>query len=267
MKSRKRARQVTTLFHKHTRLLSKALSAEDVEEAKRQEEKIERLGGRDAYQAASVLSVKYFSTSKWVLSDLRKRGVISSGGQDNGRSSPLQILEIGAINTELIEAAKRSIGPQANRSELSVQAIDIKSQHPEIQEMDFFHLDITCSYDVIVCSMVINCVPTPELRGRMLFKLKHHLKPGGLCFFTLPLTCLIHSKYVTKKSFAEIVENGVGLEILEQKSSPKIAFFVFRKPEEVPIMDSSKWNGLKIVNKKKTKKLRNPFAVILKDGL
>ncbi len=45
-------------------------------------------------------------------------------------------------------------------------------------------------YDVIVVSMVINCVPTPQDRGRMLVMLKQMLEPGGLLFLTLPVSCL-----------------------------------------------------------------------------
>ena len=58
MQSRKRARQITTAFHKHTRLRSIALEQNDEQKVKFHDEEIEKLGGRDAYQGASILSTK-----------------------------------------------------------------------------------------------------------------------------------------------------------------------------------------------------------------
>lgn len=39
-------------------------------------------------------------------------------------------------------------------------------------------------------SMVINCIPTPEDRGRALLLVRRLLEPGGLFFLTLPVSCL-----------------------------------------------------------------------------
>jgi 25S rRNA (adenine2142-N1)-methyltransferase len=57
------------------------------------------------------------------------------------------IRTIGAINTQLMSC-----------SWLDVLAIDVNSQHPRIQEIDFFDLVPTFSYDVVVCSMVSTCM-------------------------------------------------------------------------------------------------------------
>jgi hypothetical protein len=58
-------------------------------------------------------------------------------------SPPLRVLEVGAIN------------PQLSRCPwLDVRAIDIRSQHPLIEEVDLFDLPPRQEYDVVVSSMV-----------------------------------------------------------------------------------------------------------------
>ena len=59
MQSRKKARHVTTAFHKHTRLLSEALQQNDTEKVKFHEDEIEKLGGRNAYQQVSMCCLYY----------------------------------------------------------------------------------------------------------------------------------------------------------------------------------------------------------------
>lgn len=67
MKSRKRARVVTTLFHKYSRRLTKALQVKDASGVKHYQEEIDRIGGRAEYQRASRLNTSLHSTSRWVL--------------------------------------------------------------------------------------------------------------------------------------------------------------------------------------------------------
>ena len=79
MASRKRARQVTTAFHRLEQAKAKAAaeaadggrSAEARAEARARLEAINaeesRLGGRQAYQEASMVSTSHFSTSKWAV--------------------------------------------------------------------------------------------------------------------------------------------------------------------------------------------------------
>ena len=44
-------------------------------------------------------------------------------------------------------------------------------------------------YDIVVASMVINCLPDALTRGRFLVLLKKLVKPRGLVFLTLPGEC------------------------------------------------------------------------------
>lgn len=290
MKSRKRARVVTTLFHKYTRERDEALHAGDSDKVKELEQKIDDMGGRQEYQRASQLNTSIFSTSKWVMSVLHKlnllpRGISLHGQQpttnppiknestsnDNGVNfRPIKLLEVGAINTQLLDAADN---PKLN---LEVKAIDLQSSHEErIEEKDFFLLplldgsDVHKRYDVIVCSMVINCVTTPEDRGKMLFLLKRHLRPGGICFLTLPLLCLMQSQYMSKGYFNRLLTEAAGFQLLANKETPKIAFYVLSRSltdhvdnsfEDCLQTINNQWKHVPTLNR--GKKYRNKFAVV-----
>ena len=375
LRSRKRARQVTTLFHKYTterdeavRQAKKAgccLDDDDddkvgfnnnndinsklsphqrqlLAEVKKWDDKLSEIGGREEYQRASQMNTALFSTSKWVLGILGKWGWLdglplssSSGTNDsiilsqkNGKKEKVQrrnvrLLEVGAINTQLLDAAERTRMRKTTNNHkpnndaqgttrkleedvptkrvyhLDVNAIDIRSTDARIQQLDFFDLPLPCSndivatediasfstnttqqyyYDVIVNSMVINCVTTPAKRGQMLSLCYKHLCPGGVLFLTLPKLCLIQSKYMSRSYFEEVLTNGVGFEILQDvaRESPKIAFFVLRKPErgndtkvqgnkgnnsKIETGDHDKYNRMPVLHR--GKKFRNTFAVTL----
>ena len=341
LRSRKRARQVTTLFHKYTQerdaALARGTSNDDDEEVKKLDEKLAEIGGRDEYQRASQLNTSLFSTSKWVMGILGRWGwldgllassdkhyVCGVGDDDDdddddddcnndeeeddfidmhrrkkgnekmiekARRRDVRLLEVGAINTQLIEAAART-RVRTNHGEnnslqsdpiiervhrLDVTAIDIRSTDPRIQQIDFFNLppsEPESCYDVIVNSMVINCVTTPELRGKMLLLCFQHLRPGGVCFLTLPKLCLIQSKYMSRSYFEEILTRGVGFDIVHEvgRESPKISFYVLRRPKETENNQQhethtrdwdEKFSCLTVLHR--AKKFRNTFAVILNE--
>jgi 25S rRNA (adenine2142-N1)-methyltransferase len=345
LRSRKRARQVTTLFHKYTQERDAAVAraravgcreedydgdgADDtnssqpttplqrklLDDVKKIDDKIEEIGGREEYQRASQMNTSMFSTSKWVLGILgrwgwldgvpvskRANSTIPSGRKTDKKVKPqrrdVRLLEVGAINTQLIDAATR-IKTRTNHHEinntqtvesdgyntqqytiervyrLDVKAIDIRSTDPRIQQMDFFdlhrHHNPTTFYDVIVNSMVINCVTTPSERGKMLHLCYKYLRPGGVCFLTLPKLCLAQSKFMSRSYFEEILTRGIGFDILHEvgRESPKIAFFVLRRPDK----DENENNAdtSRIVDTKfaqmpvlhRGKQFRNSFAVTL----
>ena len=366
MKSRKKARQVTSLFHKLTRQIDDIKKEDEEKEEEKEEQQqqqqqqqqqkrkekikelelqIEQMGGREEYQRASQLSTKFHSTSRWVLKTLGKydwlNGIpvpttMSSNSNSNSsnddetaitttftsrkkRKLPrrkVNILEVGAINTELLDAAKKTKRVEKKKSEITntstssssfnnddsiqqqqqqqiqqiqyktiplyniqVKAIDIRSTHESIQEQDFLTFPITSNYDVIVCSMVLNCVTTAIDRGRMIQLLYQQLQPnGGLCFLTIPKLCLQQSRYIDRKVFEEMIVDGVGFEIVEKKDSPKVAFWILRKQQKQQKQQHQKeqgnsrrkerkvwkkeWEELQILYR--GKKYRNEFGVVLK---
>lgn len=325
IKSRKKARQITTLFHKYTQILERAQSQNDEAKVQEYTQKIEEIGGREQYQKASICSTSHHSTSKkWVLKILGQRnlldGVIvkntTNDDNDDDRSDEkerkkrtnrrnLEVLEIGAINTDLLDAAAKtrtfvkkqvhkekedgesttassSVSVEEHVYKLNVKAIDINSMDQRIEQMDFFDLpylnqDESKRYDVIVNSMVLNCVPSAEKRGHMLALLYQHLNYGGLCFLMLPKLCLVQSKFITLRTFKEMLTVGIGFNIEEIHETPKVIFFLLSKTtidtknqkdkekERQRIEQQQevikKYNHTKIINR--PKKYRNLFSVTL----
>jgi 25S rRNA (adenine2142-N1)-methyltransferase len=300
MKSRKRARQVTTLFHKLTRERDMAQEQGDEQKVQECESQLEQMGGRPEYQRASQLSTSFHSTSKkWVLGYLASNGWIY--GIKEGNSSNLdddmtsksaetakeqrkvprrttRILEVGAINTDLLDAAESAsksnmISTQSNerrkRNNIHVRSIDLHAMDPRIEEHDFLQLcyisdDVYQRYDVVVCSMVLNCVTTPNDRGTMLFGLFHHLRPGGLCFLTIPKFCVTKSAFLNPSLFQKMLgETGVGFEVVSVKESPRIAFFVLQRPISIERKKAVDKIWSKQVVRNKGKKFPNQFSVVL----
>ena len=280
-----------------------------MEQIKQCDQQLEQMGGREEYQRASQLSTSFHSTSKWVLGNLARNGwlygttIMESDNNDNhnplapqssgtkSRKRPrrnTRLLEVGAINTELLDAAMETVAANTNdkkstnddegedeeervpKYKLDVRAIDIHSMDERIAEADFLTFPLLSQvpnerYDVIVCSMVLNCVTTPPERGKMLARLYHHLRPGGLLFLTIPLFCLTRGAFLTPALFREMLGvGGVGFDLEETKESPRLAFFVCRRPQEDPTEPlKQKWTKQTIRNK--GKKFPNQFSVVLEE--
>ena len=71
----------------------------------------------------------------------------------------------------------------------------IYAMESRIEEADFLELlynkdKVPKCYNVVVCSVVLNCVTNAQDHGKMLCQLYHHLRLGELCFFTIPKFCL-----------------------------------------------------------------------------
>ncbi len=302
MKSRKRARHVTTMFHKLTTERDLALKQGDITKVKSCEKSLEEMGGRAEYQRASQLSTSFHSTSKWVLGHLANSGWLYGiktadapiqDGQKRKRNPrrTTRILEVGAINTELLDAAgmvatksrerktEKTEGDSSShqpKNNIHVRAIDIHSMEERIEEADFLELpldnpdDSSKRYDVIVCSMVLNCVTTPVDRGKMLALLFHQLRPGGLCFFTIPKFCVTKSAFLTHGLFKKMLgKDGVGFNVKSTKESPRLAFFILERPLKDADDEEPRQRRLDPVFTKekirnKGKKFPNQFSVVLK---
>ena len=142
--SRRVARRVTSEFH---RLAQDAARAPTAAARAAAERVLEARRGR--YQEASALSTALHSTSRWVLRVLRRRGVLGAAANArppdaaaNARppdaaanARPPALLEVGAVNTQLLEARG-----------LAVRAIDVRSSMQRIERVDFFDLRPQGSY-------------------------------------------------------------------------------------------------------------------------
>ena len=108
--------------------------------------------------------------------------------------APINVLEIGAVNTQLLSCPW-----------LNVRAIDLASRHPKIEQADFFVIKPKASYSCVVNAMVINCVPTPQQRGRMLRLCNAHLRLNGLLVLVLPRRCVEASSQLTIPKLFDIL--------------------------------------------------------------
>lgn len=265
-----------------------AIAQGDTEAVKRCDQELTAIGGREEYQKASQLSTSFHSTSKWVIGTLAKTGWLYGIQLKNTEANaladdqkkqkrqrrPTRLLEVGAINTELLDAAGEEVPSKDDpnvsirKYKLSVRAIDINSMEKRIEEQDFLTLpfssdDVSQRFDVIVCSMVLNCVTTSLDRGKMLARLYHHLRPGGRLFLTIPKFCLTKSAFLTSEIFVKMLgTGGVGFTVDETKESPRISFFICTRPEKEnrkPL--NPKW--MKETIRNKGKKFPNQFSVVL----
>ena len=212
------------------------------------------MGGRKVYQDASILSTSFHKTSKWVFSRLEHLGLRP---RPKLGQLPLRVLEVGAINTQLL-----------NCPWMNVHAIDLQSRHDRIHQCDFFTFATPrAEYDVLVSSMVINCVPDPLERGKMLRMYFEHVQPGGHVFLMLPLLCLTRSKHMQMQDFVHLLTQKLTFRLIETKTSPKVAFFCLQRPPR-----SSDTTGIPLKSKsltgvtKKAKKRKvgsNEFHVLL----
>jgi 25S rRNA (adenine2142-N1)-methyltransferase len=198
--SRRVARRVTSEFHRLAQDAARAPTRAAREAAARALE-----ASRGRYQEASALSTALYSTSRWVLRVLRRRGVLTL---PQARAPAL--LEVGAVNTQLLDARG-----------LAVRAIDIRSSLERIERRDFFDLDPAGAYDVVVCSLVINQLPEALARGRMVAGLVAHLRPGGLCFLVVPRSCLERSLATTPARFDAVLRRA-GFVELERRATPRL---------------------------------------------
>ena len=183
MKSRRKARFVTSQYHDIRNEMAaidndKKVSIEEKEEKKKHlNERLEAIGGVNKYQQASIISTSHFRTSRWVISTLEQLGCrkkalpgtemkslivdgdieLSTKKRSSTSESKLNVLEVGAINVQLQQC-----------DWLTVRAIDVNSQHPLIEECDFFDITPTESFDAVVCSMVSETHARPCLCSVML---------------------------------------------------------------------------------------------------
>jgi len=221
IRSMKRARKVTSDFHKLYAEKKRILAKQDSNDSSNVkmkiesiETQIEQMGGHRAYQSASVLTTgRNKTTSRWVFRILDKELKL----RPTKSSVRLKTLEVGAINCQILSCPW-----------LDVTAIDLNSSHPRILQRDFFDIEPIKEFEVLVCAMVLNFVPTPHKRGEMMLRTYAHLVDGGHLFVVLPRRCLARSRYLDRDIFLKMLQ-GVGFELVRSDSSPKIDFFCLRK--------------------------------------
>ena len=152
----------------------------------------------------------------------------------------LKTLEIGAINAQL-----------SNSPHLQVRAIDINSRLPCVEECNFFDVPPKQEYEVVVCSMVMNCCFDPCQRGEMLgrlviraylliligsycvvsIRLLMQLQDKGLLFFILPKRCMTTVNMENEETFLFLIKL-FGFELVDPPHyTPRLIFLILRRNE------------------------------------
>jgi hypothetical protein len=176
-------------------------------------------GTQSSYQAASALLTDLHKTSsKFVFRCITKLGL-----RPKSNEAKLEVLEIGAINVQLLSS-----------SFLNVLAIDINSRHPLIKQMDFFDMPPPPSlYKVVVLAMVLNCVPTKEKRGEMLVKCREMLQEGALFVLILPKRCFANQSL---QEFHRIITTPLGFKLVVKEETPKVTSLCYQVIEPMNIV-------------------------------
>lgn len=129
--------------------------------------------------------------------------------------------------------------------------IDLHSQHPSIAEQDFLLMDEFANreaWDLISLSLVVNFVPDPHDRGKLIanvqstlsdiFRCKGRmlrlawsmLAPGGLLFLALPLPCVLNSRYTTIPHIQQIMAHiGFREDKIKWKKDGKMIYWLYSK--------------------------------------
>ena len=178
---------------------------------------------RDMYQKASQAALRRTShVRKFVYSTLT---ALNKRPKKGDKKKVLNGLEVGAVTTEFCCQSP---------SWIRFRSIDLNSQHPKIEKRDFFALKVKeDEFDCILNSMVLNCVAQPEDRGEMLLRMAKMLKKEcGVLFITIPRRCVENNPFCSMDIFNECLK-ACGLSVLLTKMSPKIAFWVCEKKENV----------------------------------
>ena len=220
---------------------------------------IERLGGLDAYQKASLLGQspqRGGDSSKWLLKHLTRPSSSSSSSDSSLESSDacLRLLDVGALRNNY-----------SNVKWIKPTCIDLNSQHPDVHACDYMDFEISSQqpaekFDVLCLSLVLNFVELPPKRGAMLRRVRRHLKDeGGKLFIVLPLACIENSRYMTHEHFLAIL-NALGYVVQEWHYSKKLAYYVFVS-EKVDERDVARAKLGKRVLKEGPN--RNNFAITL----
>ena len=184
------------------------------------EGKIDKLGGIDAYQAASKLGETRngsFNSAKWVVKQLQAHGVQRTAEESGGA---VRLLDVGALDHNYSKQKKW----------IECTAIDLNPQSRKVAKVDFLKMDtaqVDPDFDVVVLSLVINYEGDAKKRGEMLKKCAQLVKLDGYVCVVLPLPCLSNSRYFSKQLFVSMM-TSLGFVLCVSHVSRRLSFAMFR---------------------------------------
>jgi 25S rRNA (adenine2142-N1)-methyltransferase len=174
------------------------------------------------------------------------------------KSLRVRVLEIGALSTK--NACSRVPC-------VDVRRIDLKSQEPGIEEINFMDMAIPGDgekFHIISLSLVLNYVSDAASRGAMLARIPKFLETplqGGMIpslFLVLPLACVANSRYLTEERLSHIM-HALGFQLFKQKTTSKLYYALWKF--ETP----NRRSGLPSIRKEELRSgsTRNNFAITL----
>ncbi|KAE8447383.1 hypothetical protein EG329_010797 [Mollisiaceae sp. DMI_Dod_QoI] len=262
--SSKKTRTLIRTHHTLEKQRAKALADGDDTKATILAKQIEAQGGIESYQQASLLgqaSERGGDSSKVLMEWLESVIPALKGLMKN--KQPIRMLEVGAL----------SVTNACSKSHLfDVERIDLNSQAEGITQQDFMARPLPRNekeqFDIISLSLVLNYVPDPLGRGKMLLRTLDFLRiqklPQSLqgyvpsLFLVLPAPCVTNSRYMDEDRLESIMDS-LGYFKVEKKLSNKLVYYLWR-------LDAGKVNQGIVFKKEelRTGKARNNFAIVLK---
>jgi 25S rRNA (adenine2142-N1)-methyltransferase len=219
------SRATRTIIRKHHNLLkaqSLANRSGDSATLDRIAKEINENGGLEKYQKASQigqLSSRGGDTSKLLKTWLEELDIVSKGST----VQPLDVLEVGCLKEDNVISTVKG---------MNLVRIDLHSSHPSILEQDFMLRPLPKNdqdrFDILSLSLVLNYVATANDRGAMLIRTTEFLRKSSLeilpaLFFTLPLPCVVNSRYMTSQHLEDIMAS-LGYTLLKSKETTKIYY-------------------------------------------
>lgn len=222
--SSKATRTLIRAYHNLQKAYAQALKDGNASRARELEAEIAARGGLTKYQIASTQgqSVERGGDSSHVLVEWLQP-VLEQAHLVGQR---FRVLEVGALST-------RNACSQVPC--LDVRRIDLRSQEPGIQEIDFMYMAVPEDgekFHIISLSLVLNYLPDPAARGLMLARVPKFLETSTnermrpALFIVLPLACVANSRYLTEEMLASIMR-ALGLHLLKQKTSSKLYYSIW----------------------------------------
>lgn len=210
-------------------------------------------GGLGQYQCASTAGQDISrggDSSKQLI-----RWCKNLGMSKNDRKTAL---ELGCLNARNFISTSGLFNP--------VVRIDLNSNDPkQILKQDFMKRPLPKNesekFDLISCSLVLNFVPTPSERGKMLQRFEHFLKSGKdtYLFVVLPLPCVSNSRYMTKIVFEDIMKS-LGYSVVSHHEAKKLVYWLFKFNHSATNKSTSKYQSKK---KLKDGQSMNNFSILL----
>lgn len=261
--SRKAARTLINKHHTLEKRRQQAIRNGDQAAAAAASAEIAALGGLDRYQQASLLGQSKLRGGDSSTILLEWLTPFLSSRKKEPRSSPIRMLEVGALSTD---NACSTSGYFDN------VRIDLNSQEPGILKQDFMERPLPSgpgeSFDIISLSLVLNFVPDPASRGNMLRRTTEFLRnpsvaptqeePYPSLFLVLPRSCVLNSRYCTEERLEQIMLS-LGYFKAESKTTQKLVYYLWK----LSTPSSSAQDRVFPKKEVKAGPKRNNFAIVL----